>query len=266
MGGPQAAVAPVEDEAGGSFLEVLLVVALEVALIVALHLTAGPTYAVPVDDITGWLQGAEPTVVLVAMARLVGLAIGYWLLSTTVLYAAAHYLGWRSMTNGLRFVTLPVVRRVVQGVTAVSLTSASLMGPAAVSVGPALADTVVVAQDDADTTSPDAIESPTSTDYRPDAAGWPQFQADQGGGFWLPSAVSSSLAAADSYVVQRNDHLWSIAERAVRAGAGREVTEDEVCRYWVRLVEANRATIRSGDPDLIYPDEVLTLPPVFETD
>jgi hypothetical protein len=42
----------------------------------------------------------------------------------------------------------------------------------------------------------------------------------------------------------------------------RPVTDVEVTRYWLRVVEANRPNLRSGDPDLIYPGEIVILPPI----
>jgi hypothetical protein len=35
-----------------------------------------------------------------------------------------------------------------------------------------------------------------------------------------------------------------------------------VAQYWAKVVAVNRPGLESGDPDLIYPDEEITLPPV----
>ncbi|HEV3400170.1 MAG TPA: LysM peptidoglycan-binding domain-containing protein, partial [Actinomycetes bacterium] len=63
--------------------------------------------------------------------------------------------------------------------------------------------------------------------------------------------------------VVRGDNLWSIAKEhlTARGGSG-EPTNREVADYWIRVVEENRDRLRSGDPDLIYPGEEITLPPV----
>jgi hypothetical protein len=34
----------------------------------------------------------------------------------------------------------------------------------------------------------------------------------------------------------------------------------EIGWYWIRLVELNRPHLRSGDPDVVYPGEVIALP------
>ncbi len=61
------------------------------------------------------------------------------------------------------------------------------------------------------------------------------------------------------------DNLWTIARdhlaKAPSGGSG-EPTNREVAEYWAKVVEANRDRLASGDPDLIYPGEEITLPPV----
>ncbi len=67
------------------------------------------------------------------------------------------------------------------------------------------------------------------------------------------------------YQVASGDNLWTIARAHLskaRSGGSGEPTNREVADYWVRVVEANRHGLRSGDPDLIYPGEEITLPPV----
>jgi hypothetical protein len=241
-------------------LDLLAVLLVETALVVVLHRVGADTYSVPLRSTVDWLQTADPTVVLVALARLMALAIGYWLVTTTVLYAGSYHLGWASMTRALHWVTLPIIRRTVQGVTALSLTGVSILGPSSLTVAPALAQEVVAAQQDTGVTtgsSGDQVESEPAI-YSPDAAGWPQ-SADND--FWLPSGLNQTPSS--TYTVVSHDHFWSIAENHLKQVVGREVTDDEVGQYWVRVVDANRATIRSGDPDLIYPLERVTLPPVF---
>jgi hypothetical protein len=61
------------------------------------------------------------------------------------------------------------------------------------------------------------------------------------------------------------DNLWAIARDHLsrqRSGGSGEPTNHEVAAYWLKVVQANRDRLRSGDPDLIYPGERVTLPPV----
>ena len=64
-----------------------------------------------------------------------------------------------------------------------------------------------------------------------------------------------------SVTVRRGDHVWSLSERHLVRVLGRsDLGEHEIARYWVRVIEANRYTLRSGNPDLIYPGEIIVLP------
>lgn len=67
---------------------------------------------------------------------------------------------------------------------------------------------------------------------------------------------TSDEAAAASVVVVEGDHLWKISARHLGATAGNE----QIAPYWRQVVETNAPHLRSGDPDLIYPGEVVQLP------
>ena len=57
-------------------------------------------------------------------------------------------------------------------------------------------------------------------------------------------------------VVVRGDNMWKLAQRRIE-----EVSpQSAVSPYWRTVVDANRGSIRSGNPDLIYPGETLELP------
>lgn len=73
---------------------------------------------------------------------------------------------------------------------------------------------------------------------------------------------TDTSSSSTSYTVVSGDNFWKIAKEQVRNSLGREPSNAEVANYWVSLIDANRSTIRSGDPDLIFPGEVFTLPPV----
>jgi nucleoid-associated protein YgaU len=64
--------------------------------------------------------------------------------------------------------------------------------------------------------------------------------------------------------VVRGDSLWSIAARHLADATGRHpdsLPDREIHSYWTRVIRANLGSLRSGDPNLIYPGEVLELPP-----
>ncbi|MGI8873355.1 MAG: LysM peptidoglycan-binding domain-containing protein [Egibacteraceae bacterium] len=71
---------------------------------------------------------------------------------------------------------------------------------------------------------------------------------------------TSQRAAA--HTVVRGDSIWTIAHDTLTAAWSRPPSTDEVARYWREVVASNAASLRSGDPDLIYPGEVVHLPDV----
>lgn len=59
-------------------------------------------------------------------------------------------------------------------------------------------------------------------------------------------------------VVEKGDHLWKISARHL----GDEATDADIAPYWRQVVEVNTPRLRSGDPDLIFPGEVVELPAI----
>jgi nucleoid-associated protein YgaU len=80
-----------------------------------------------------------------------------------------------------------------------------------------------------------------------------------GGGGTPPSGQEQTY-----HQVVPGDNLWTIArdQLAEARGGADEPTLRKVAAYWLRVVEANRDRLVSGDPDLIYPGERTVLPPV----
>lgn len=71
-----------------------------------------------------------------------------------------------------------------------------------------------------------------------------------------PLATPAEAQVA-TVVVERGDHLWKISARHVEPGV-------PIAPYWREVIEVNLPRLRSGDPDLIYPGEVVELPQVSE--
>lgn len=74
--------------------------------------------------------------------------------------------------------------------------------------------------------------------------------------------TTATPVAANSYTVVDGDNFWNIARDQVEKSLGRTPTNSEVANYWVKLIDANKGNIRSGDASLIYAGEVFTLPTV----
>jgi hypothetical protein len=80
-----------------------------------------------------------------------------------------------------------------------------------------------------------------------------------------PSDQGTGGQEEQRHRVVAGDNLWMIARDHLsrkRSGGSGKPTNREVAAYWIKVVEANRDRLRSGDPDLIYPEEQITLPPV----
>ncbi len=59
------------------------------------------------------------------------------------------------------------------------------------------------------------------------------------------------------------ENLWLIAANQLAAITDRtleEVPEVDIARYWERVIETNRGDLVSGDPNLVFPGEVITFP------
>lgn len=172
-----------------------------------------------------------------AVLRLFALGFGWWIAGSTLLCAVSR-LGGRApvLARGVARLTLPGLRRLVEAALVASLSVGRLAPAAAEQAIPPLL----------------LIERDTGSDHvLPPGVGPP---ADH---VAVPEPrPRARLRGADRHVVQRGEHLWAIAAATVG-----DATPHEVASYWRRLVEANRRRLRSGDPDLVLPGEVLHLPP-----
>lgn len=247
-----------------------------VGAIVALH-RLGEVRWLQVDWSLTWLQRTPLVDVAAAGLRIVALAGAYWLAVSTLAYLLARVSGIRPLISTTRMLALPPVRRVadrlVAGTLAVSTMAAPMVG-ASVEQPPAATGEVTTSP--AGTVAPDyppvpLVDAEPPADDREEPADPPQ--VDPAG---LPPpaartpdapaeeepAITIRLDASLEVVVRPGDHLWALAERRLGEAWGRAPGDHEVAPYWVAVIDANRDRLRSGDPDLIYPGEVIVLPPV----
>lgn len=241
-------------------------VAAEVAAVVVLYrLGTLPRLAVGWDDPAGWLAVTAAEDVLLAVCRLAALACAIWLLGGTLLYTLAKALRIPAAIRAVEWAALPAVRRLADRAVAVALATSSVMGAGA---GGAWADGPAPPPPAAA-----SVASAPAVGYRPVPAGVPDLGGllpdPQPRGMPTPVGAAPAPPPPDQHLVTPGDDLWSVAQDRLAASLGvapERVGPEQVAGYWRVLVQANVATLRSGDPDLLMPGEVLVLPPADAAD
>jgi hypothetical protein len=121
------------------------------------------------------------------------------------------------------------------------------------------------------TTSTSATPTTMSTDPSPptparSSSAPPAAAATAGTARGAAAAAETPTGSAESTrVVESGDNLWVIAAHHVADTTGRPLVRlgrGEIARYWVKVVEANRHKLPSGNPSLIHPGERVVLPAV----
>jgi hypothetical protein len=272
-----------------------VLVAGEVLGVAALHrLGDVDGFVIPRQDLGQWLREAPSEDVLLAGIRVAALAVAWWLLGTTLLYVAARLAHLHSAARALGWATLPAVRRWADRAAAVSIVAASAFGtvrPAAADPPPPTSPTsppVVVDLDHRERPSPVPPErsrtsvrtgrsgdpparpapqpeptTPPTVPVMPPIAPVPPATEPRPA---PPSASAAPPLAPNGGAVrkvERGDHLWSIAAEHLAAITGQaDPSAADIGPYWWRVVELNRSRLRSGNPNLVYPGEVVELPPL----
>lgn len=191
---------------------------------------------------SAWLENVPPEDAVVAVVRLAALVTVGYLLASTALYVLASLTRVPPLIRGASAITLPSLRRIVDGAVAAAI----VVSPAllAFGVSPAAAQAAPIS---AHVYSPSPAGDP-APGYTPTPAGGPTTRQ--------PESV---------YVVRPGESLWTIAAdhvattRGVSAG---DISDDDVAELWRALIELNSSSISSGDPDLIYPGESIRLPTI----
>jgi hypothetical protein len=218
----------------------------------------------PLDLILDGGGPLEPA--LAAGFRLAGLVAGYWLAGSTILYVIARVGRIPGAIRAVEWATVGPVRRLIDGMVAGALVATiGLPGNAGAMVSSGYVP--VPAGDPAPTTTTSQVPevpNPDSESVFPDAMFLP-IQATPDPPFDESPSIVPPLTVPNGpteIVVGPGDHMWSLAEQRLTVVRGRQVSDIEIAPYWLQVVGTNLSRIRSGDPDLIFPGEVLVLPPV----
>jgi nucleoid-associated protein YgaU len=76
----------------------------------------------------------------------------------------------------------------------------------------------------------------------------------------VPVGLVTQHQEPETVVVAKGDHLWKISERHLGARMNTKPPTSAIGPYWRDVIDENVANLRSGDPDLIYPGEVIEMP------
>jgi hypothetical protein len=243
----------------------VLLLAGEVASVGALvRLGSREPFTVPLDDLPAWLRAADPSAAVAACVRVLALAAAGWLLATTLLYLVARLSLIARLApsptalHTIQWVVLPVVRRVVD--RAVVLVAAGAFAAPAVAASVDPPSSLPTVRDGHAVTVSATAPAPAFSTPATVVAGTPPNVV-------VPVVAASSTASSEATTatVARDDNLWDLSAARLAAGTGRlraELDNGEIARYWIRVCDANRGRVRSGDVDVIYPGEVIVLPPI----
>jgi nucleoid-associated protein YgaU len=179
----------------------------------------------------GDLDALVVETLVVRSAWVAAFLVAAWHGTTAALAAAAQV---RPRGVGAR-VVVRVAPRLVRSAAGVTCTASILLAPAAGASGVDVP--VVRAPEDAPATpAPPPVPAPAP-------------------------APAPMPAAERHHVVVAGDNLWAIAAAELTRVTGDPDPSDAVIvPYWQRVIAANRASLRSGDPSLIHPGETVVLP------
>ena len=183
-----------------------------------------------------WSPASSLELALGAMVRLLGLVAGYWLLVPAVVYLLLRVTRLRDLRR-VAWTAMPMVRRLMDRISARAMVRV-LAAPL-----PLL-----------DLVTPGYVPIPTGDSQSPAAISQPPIVE-------TPIVVAQADEAVE-VIIERGDNMWTLAEARLQELNGRPPTDAEIGPYWRLVVKANLDRIRSGDPDLIFPGEVLILPPI----
>lgn len=231
----------------------------------ALGLGALGSGALSAPDLTSpgtwpaWAAERTPVEAAFAVLRLVVVVLAWYLLAVTVLAVVARAGSAGRLVGVADVVTLPLVRRMVQGAVGAGLVGAAVAGVGAsqaASEAPSvrtMADVRLAAPALGDPLGGEVVRGmPADAETEPPAMHRLPHEEE---------ATAPSTAAVPQWEVAPGDHLWSVAARLLQESWGRAVTDDEVAPYWRTVVEANAdRLVEPSNADLIFPGQILAVP------
>ena len=241
---------------------VALVSALAAFGVLAAIPTAGPSLLQTPTGLVAWWEHHGTAAASIGLLHLVALAIAGYVVVVLVAIVAAAVLRFPTAALAMaRLAPRSLRRYLAVGIVAGTLTAPTIATArepiVVVDVGAELTtDAPIVVTD----LGPATAENPVPSDNPVASADpvstlpAPEFLVREG--FQPPAAI----ATPDAWLVEEGDNLWAIAAAMVTALGDTSADDATVSQYWRHLIEANATSI--DDPDLIFPGQVLTLPPM----
>jgi hypothetical protein len=216
----------------GGLLRLLALISVEIGALPVLQRLGSLTFLrTPGTDPPAWqrwLASTPPQDALASVLRLVAMACAWWLVAGTGLYLAARLVRVPGLVHAVEWTTPAAVRRVIDRALALSMLATLAGGTAALAATPQPVPVPIP-----------VVQSAPAPAIR---------------------ATPAVAAPVDRRTVRPGDNLWSIAAGSIAAG-GATPSSARIAPYWRVVVDRNRASLRSGNPNLIFPGETISLPP-----
>jgi hypothetical protein len=234
-----------------------------------------------------WAAARDPFVAVVAVLRLVVLALAWYLVAVTTVGLVARLTRAARLVRIADALSVPLVRHLLQGALGLTLAAgvvASSSGAVPASgarvdaSAPVTATAVALSDDDGTEphAEPGASVRMVAVDDQDPAPPSERMVALEGAstarmvGLGPPGAgddapdapeTADAPEVAAEHEVVAGEHLWSIATDHLAAHLDRAPTDAEVTEHWQRLIDDNRERLANpDDPDLIFPGQRLVLP------
>lgn len=209
-----------------------------------------------------WVSSTDPVVAGFGVLRLLALAGAWYLALVTAASLVARLLRIRPAVRVTDAVTVAPLRRLLHASLGMTLTVGSF-APAAGAGAPGNEVAVVRRlpglSETAAVTRVVPLGTPATPSPEPTAARLTP----------TPSSVAAAGPVAarpdqpSTWRVKPGDHLWSVAERTLARARATRPDDADVAAYWRTVIERNRdRLVDPGNPDLLFPGQLLVLPAV----
>jgi nucleoid-associated protein YgaU len=188
---------------------------------------------------------------------LAALGCAIWLTGSTLIYVIARASRVPLLIRSVEWMTLPAIRRVTERALGLVLVAATMTATPVLAAPPPPFITVV---DRDGSLLPPGLAGPLPVGIDRSAS-----SAGSAGPPLLTNSQDPPTdlvgASMEAVHVRSGDNLWVICRRHLTGGLGRLPANEEIAPYWRQVIARNQSSLISGNADLIYPGEVIELPP-----